>query len=234
MSDKQVSNKNAPVAEAKPAPSTVPKDPALAALMQATAVVTGLDLKKAAGDIQADVQKLREKLTPQPPQPVPDHNHRHADPQIGPFLTQQKLDLAKADIRYDNAQSAAVAALEGELNNWKQAVSQYHFAMNTAHLAVTAAVKATKDSYALKHTDSNSRSLYLFYTMAEEVDAAVQAYEVSAASAATALAAEAGNLLAAHATFRGSIAAATSTLMTDQTTAAQTFWQGAEQANGVG
>ena len=234
MSDKQGSTEEHAGRAAKPASSAAPKDPALAALVQATAVVTGLDLKKAASEISAEVQKRLDELTPPPPQPVPDHKGRHSDPQIGPFLTQQKLDLDKADIRYDNAQSAAVAALESELNTWKQAVSQYHFAMKTADLAAAAAAKATKDSYALKHSDSNSRSLYLFYTMVEEVDAAVQGYEVSAASAAAALAAEAGNLLAAHATFRGSIAAATSALMTDRTTAAQTFWQGAEQVNGVG
>lgn len=227
MSDKQVSTKNTSEAAAKPA---MPADRVLAALTQATAAITGIDVDTAAKGVQADCDKLIDALTPTPPRPIPADKNPSSDPAIAPYWHQEKLDLDKAAIRYANAKSAAAAALEGELNNWSQAQSQYAFAMGTAHVAMTAAVKAATDAYTLKNNpDSHSRSLYLFYTMKEAIAAAIQDYQKGAASAAAVLASEAGALLGAHAAFLGSVGAAQGNLLADQTTAAQTFWQGVEQ-----
>lgn len=232
MSDKQVSTKHAPDAGAKSATSDVPKDHVLEALTQATAATEAVakHTNSWADTIKNDLVNLLTSLMPAEPDDMPKHKTPPSDPIAAPYWHQEQLDLAKANTKYANAKSAAAVALDGEINNWSQAQSQYSFAMGSAHVVLKAAIKAAKDDYFKKNNpDSHSRSLYLYFTMKEAIAAAIQDHQKSATSAANALASEAGALLAAHATFLDAIGTARGDLLVDEATAAQTYWQGVEQ-----
>ena len=233
MSDKQVSTKNTPDPAERSKTSGKPVDHVAKALADATAAVTGLVGTSRASmvdTIQSELQTQLDSLTHAAPPDMPHPKNPSTDPLIAPFWHQHQLDLDKAKIRFANAESAAGAALDTEINNWSQAKSQYTFAMGSAHAAMLAEIKTATDAYKTKNNlDSHSRSRYLFYTMQAGVAAAIQDHEKGATTAAAALASEAGALIAAHATFLDAIGTAQGNLLADQAAAEQAYWQGVEQ-----
>jgi hypothetical protein len=153
------------------------------------------------------------------------------DPVVTPFCSQLKLDKNKAASKFTKAKAAATLDFHTALETWTQAVSQHEFDVATAKATVdAAAAEAGKAFEDKKNLDSLSRNLFRYYRMREAIASAVQAYETSIATAASALAVEAGNLLAAHAGYIAALNAAQATQLAEETAAEQTFWQSVETA----
>jgi len=80
-----------------------------------------------------------------------------------------------------------------------------------------------------KNPDSKSRNLALYFQMESEVTSALIVFQSALGSAGATLAAAAGTLLEAHATYMASVGQLEATLLNDNANANATFWQSVEQ-----
>lgn len=189
-------------------------------------------------DVKNDLVALLDRQIPNAAKP-PKEDDKEDDPcnslntkkgvKIAAFCHTRKRALDTAGNTYDSGKRSAAVALQTALDAWKDAKSEYDFEMANAKSMLDVAVQAAIEVYDdKKNDDSRSRSRYLSYTLKEAVAVAIQAFETSGASAASTLAAAAGALLVAYATYVSEIRAAQSQLLTDKAGAYQTFWQSAE------
>ena len=104
-------------------------------------------------------------------------------------------------------------------------MSQHEFDISCAQATLFAAVDdAGKAKEGDEHQGSSSWNLYRYHTTRDAVASAVSAYQGSAATAASGLAAETGKLLAAHADYIAAIGRAQATRLSDEAAAEQSFW----------
>jgi hypothetical protein len=206
-----------------------PRDRVLDALKQAAGIVTDANPDTVADGIKNDLDKFLEGLLPAPPRPIPEDTCVNPDPQIAPFCFQLTLSRKQADIAYGGTKNAAVAALGSAIGTWSAALGEYEYSMAIADTTLRQAVKAATKAYEDKNNpDSHSRSLFLYFTMAQAVTAAIQTYEGSATSAGATLAGAAGSLLVGYQAYVDAINVARSQHLNDESTADQTFWQAVE------
>lgn len=189
-----------------------------------------LDLASLDQQIADDSNAFFDSAMVRPPSNMPDDPcGPDQDDDLAAYCHQRVLDNTRAQNSYNSAVRGAAAPLQQEINNWELAVGQYNFALSGAKSTMSAAIKAARQTYDSKQNkDSGSRSANLYYELKEGVAAAVQAFNVTVATAGGVLAAEAGALLAAYATYVGGIEAAETQRQTDLATAQQNFWQGVE------
>jgi len=185
-------------------------------------------------DVKKDLDALLDRLIPNGAKPPKEDDpcrslNTKQGVKIAVFCHTRKRALDTAENSHDAAKRGASVALQAALDAWKDAKSEYDFEMANAksqlHISVQAAIEAYDDK---KNDDSRSRSRYLSYTLEEAVAVAIQMFEASGASAASALAGAAGTLLGAYATYVSAIRAAQSQLLADNASAYQVFWQSAE------
>ena len=206
-----------------------PPDRLLEALQQAAAVVTDAKPEAVATAINKDLEAFLKGLLPPPPPSDPNVNCDEPTQDIRAFCNQLRLSLQTAKFTYDTSKDAALSALRNALNTWSSALDQYEFAMSNADTTLRQTVTDATNAYgAKKNPDSSSRSQYLYFTLKQEVAAAIQGYEAAATSAGATLAGAAGGLLSAYQAYIDAINVAQSQRMNDEATANQTFWQDVE------
>jgi hypothetical protein len=213
-----------------PPPVPVPTDVVLATLTQAVSGVVAIaaDKDKAKKLSKELAHYLASQLPPPPPQPGEDTS-TPLDPVIAPAAGVLKVGLATAKNAFHTAEGTAAAELNAAVLVWDLAVVQYQSAQATALAALSQAVTAAKDTYTQKfNKDSQSRNLFLYFTMEAEVDAAAVTYESAMATAAAALAAAAGTLMEAFTTYMTGTASLEAVRLNAVATANETFWQSVE------
>lgn len=224
------------VAEASTAPTAAPssrgRDIVLSTLQEAVKGIASLaqDNKKAKS-ITKELDELESSFLPTAP-PVPSEDKcKSPDPTIAPFCATLNLALATAQNAFTNAEAAAANELSSSAGAWELAIVQYHASLQTARAALQTAVNTAVETFKQKQNpDSQSRNLFLFYTMESEVDAALVSYKASAATAAAALAGAAGNLLESFTTYATTTASLEAVRLGAVSTAQETFWQSVEGA----
>lgn len=180
----------------------------------------------------AALTALVDSFMPDKPAPKPDDDKcKSPDPVTKPLCSALKLAEAKAGSDFGTAQNAAAGNLYTAVNGWNLAVSTYDSALESAQAVLEAAVTTAIDAYnaALKQKpDAPSRALYLWYTLKEAVVTAVQSYESSVASAASALVSEAGTALSGYSGYAAAIGTAEGVRANALAAAHQAFWQAVE------
>jgi hypothetical protein len=153
------------------------------------------------------------------------------DPITTPLCAQLAFSKAQASNVFVTSATSAASDLHVAVSTWDLAVQQYQFTTVTAMAALNGTVADAIQVYqaALKlRPDSPSRALVLWYQMEATVLGGITTYESSLAGAANALAAAAGTLLGAYATYVTAISSAEAVQLTSVSAAKQTFWQGVE------
>lgn len=209
-----------------------PQDPALDALAGAVEKMLKLDFGPFAfqvgQNLSAFVDALVQAEVPVPPEGSPGHTYtvKADDPVVAPFYSELKFDRAKAKTRFENTRSAAELDMQGERESWDRAVRQYEFNRSSALATVFSTVADAGKAYKGKYNDvSPERTLNLYFTMRQATASAVLQYETECAAAAATLAAAAGNLLRAKATYVAAINAAHASRLVNEASAEETFWQ---------
>jgi hypothetical protein len=193
-----------------------------------------IDLDKASDRAKPITDRLAEfvkGLIPPVPDGPKDDLCNNPDPITAPLCALLNLSKAQALNVFVTSASSAASALHVAVSTWDLAVQQYQFNTITAMAALNSAVQAAELVYqtALKaRPDSPSRALVLWYQLEATVLGGITSYEASLAGAAAGLAAAAGTLLDAYATYVTAISSAEAVQLTSISAAEQTFWQGVE------
>jgi hypothetical protein len=220
----------------KPAAAADPKsagDPVKAALVAAADIVMQQKLPDVVASITGSLATKLEQLVPgsdptsdQDPCTRPKETN---NAQITGFCFTRQQSLDQAEHVYKGAAEDATATFETAKRTWTRALGQYDFTMKQADTTLQQAVATAVNTYNNKwNKDSSSRSFYLYFTMKQQIAAALVAFEGSAASAGGTLAGQVGTLTAAYQSFLAAIQGAAIQQLDDDATAQQTFWQSVE------
>ena len=194
------------------------------------AVDAAVEFKKLPGLIASQMSSILNSLAKSSYPESPEEKGGRRYPHIEQSIAQRDLDMEDAQFVYGGAELDALTAFETQQKVWSRAVKQYNFGLATGEIALRTAVKAAVDHYKDRtNPDSERHNSFLYYTMRSAVAAALTDYERLAGTAAGTLAAAAGEVLTAYATFASSVSVAQSTLLSSEATAELTFWESVEQ-----
>lgn len=151
-------------------------------------------------------------------------------PNIEKIIARRDLDIDAAQFDLGNAKRPALAAFETQKDVWSSALKKYDFALTSAEADLRTAVKQAVNDYNERvNPDSERHNAFLYYTMRSAVAEALTDYEKLAGTAAGTLAAAAGEVLSAYATFAATISVAQSTFLSGEAAAELSFWSSVEQ-----
>jgi hypothetical protein len=154
---------------------------------------------------------------PEPPTPQPELG-------LQPMASVRDASLAAAENAYESSEHSAEAMYRTAKSAWNLALAIYNStvanAASTLENTVQTGIAATKFTH-----DSNSRDLYLYYNLRNEMATALQTYYGSVEGAQSTLVSAAGTLITAVVSFATGIAAAEATKQVANSIAWATFWQ---------